>query len=144
MAEVALRPFRRADAADLLALWLDDEVARWTGVPDSPTPALALAWIETRPRREAAGRGIDRAVTVGGAFAGAVSLDRDGDVWTMAWSVLPAYRGRGVATAAARLLLSEAPGGPVVVEVDPANAPSMRVAEQLGLPVRTTTASPGR
>ena len=143
--QLRVRPFERGDAGDLLALWLDPEVARWTGVPDRPTEALALAWIETRGRRERAGRGIDRAVTVGGAFAGAVSLDADadGDGWSVAWSVAAAYRGRGVATAATKLLLAEAPPGPLMAEVDPANLASVRVAEKLGR-LSSRTASPGR
>ena len=148
-AEVAIRPFQRQDAPDLLALWGDEEVARWTGVPPEPTEALARAWIETRARREAGGRGIDRAVTVDGAFAGCVSLDRrsdakGGDGWSLSWSVLAAYRGAGVATAAAGQLLAEAPPGPVTVEVDPANVTSVRVAAKLGRAVTTTTASPAR
>ena len=142
-ATVAVRPFRRGDAADLLALWRDDEVARWTGVPAQPTEALAVAWIDTRARREAGGRGVDRAVTVDGRFAGAVSLDGAGDDWSISWSVLAVHRGRGVATAAARLLLEEAPPGQVTVEVDAANVASVRVAEKLAL-LSSTSDDPGR
>ena len=51
------------------------------------------------------------------------------------YGLAPAYRGRGIGTAAVRLLLAELPPGPVVAEVHPSNSPSRRLLERLGFTV---------
>lgn len=68
---------------------------------------------------------------------GLVNLQfREDDVTTIAYSVFPAARGQGIAPRAVRLVAGWAQNdlgvAELLIEADPANAPSVRVAEKCG------------
>ena len=143
---IALRTFRPDDAAHLLALWEDPLVARWTVVPRSPSEALASAWIETRPRHQVRGAGLDLVIAdpCTSAFHGAVSLDDvdlAGGVASAAYSLLADHRGHGRASRALSLLSGWALGDlglhRVELEVDEGNAASQGVAARAGFRLTT-------
>ena len=59
------------------------------------------------------------------------------DCWNLYYRFRTAVAGRGYATEAARRAIDEvaraAPGEPVVAQIAPDNAPSLRVAHRLGM-----------
>lgn len=106
-AELALRPWRAADAPALAFAWADAEIARWTGVPPRPGVETAARWIQGDADRRAHGLSLDLVLDVDGAIAGEVGLvaiDVTARTAEIGWWVAPAFRGRGLATRAAALL----------------------------------------
>jgi RimJ/RimL family protein N-acetyltransferase len=132
-AGIALRPWRTtpADAAALAAAW--DAAGRRPG--ESPD-----AWIAGDAGRRAAGLALDLVVALDDAAAGEVglrNLDDDRRRAEMGWWIAPAQRGRGLATAAVRLLAGWALGPPcglvqVWARIEAGNAASARVAAGAG------------
>lgn len=105
-AGIVLREWRRADGPATVRLVDDPEIRRWLPIlpnPYGPTDAeeyIALARVELT-----AGTAVRLAVTVDGALAGSIDLriGNQGSAVIGYW-VGAAVRGRGVATAATRLL----------------------------------------
>src|SRR4051794_27546253 len=113
---------------------------RWSSLPAAWSDEAARGWIEKLRRRRCAGRAVALAVTVPDEDlpVGNLNLVRfsdDGLSAALGCWLAPAARGRGLATAAARLLCAW--GFDVGLEriellVEPGNAASIRVAERLG------------
>jgi RimJ/RimL family protein N-acetyltransferase len=107
-----LRPWAEGDLRLLERLVGDPAMTRYIGGPETPVK------IRRRHRRYLAtndgpvGRMYVIVVGQDGAAAGSVGYwehDWHGEtVWEVGWSVLPEFQGRGVATAATRLVVAEA------------------------------------
>ncbi|GAB3660126.1 GNAT family N-acetyltransferase [Nocardioides korecus] len=99
--DLRLRPFDARDADALAAAYDDPDIRRWH--VRSLTPAEAGAWVEEQHRRWAAETGAGWAVVEEGELVGRVGLrtmePAEGEAEAAYW-VLPAARGRGVATRA--------------------------------------------
>jgi RimJ/RimL family protein N-acetyltransferase len=150
------------DVAALVAAWSDPLLIAADGVPEDISTACAARWIRGGGRRRATGACLDLVigpagaggsvvadgpavaggpVVAGGTVLGEVGLrniDHERRRAEVSWWLAPEHRGRGVAAAAARLLadwaLSPAGGlDQVWARIDPANAPSARVAAAAGL-----------
>jgi RimJ/RimL family protein N-acetyltransferase len=110
-AGIALRPWGRSpgDVAALAAAWADPQVAAHTAVPADRSPDAARRWVAGEAERRRRGLALDLVITDGGddgAVVGEVGLahlDAEGRAEVGFW-LAPAARGRGVATAAVRLL----------------------------------------
>lgn len=139
--EIRLEPLEQRHALELLAaIENDDDVARFTRVPENPDEAFVRGWI----RRYEVG-------WAGGSRAGFAIVGREGDVVGFAAAVdvdLPAAeaelgyvvgrqaRGRGVATRALKLLtqwsFDDVGLERVELMIHPENTSSERVAERAG------------
>jgi RimJ/RimL family protein N-acetyltransferase len=109
---VRLRAWREPDASALAAAWEDEVIRRWTGVPEDCTVEAARRWIEGEGERRARRVALDLVVAptsdaddrvLGEVGLGPIQWDRRRAMvgyWTAAGE-----RGRGVATAAVRLLV---------------------------------------
>jgi RimJ/RimL family protein N-acetyltransferase len=108
-AAVELRPFTDADVPAVAAALADGEVSRWTAtIPWPYTEVDARAWIGSHEPGRRAAEGLQLAITErGGEAVGAIGLDElDASAGTAQvgyWVARPS-RGRGLATAALRLL----------------------------------------
>jgi RimJ/RimL family protein N-acetyltransferase len=138
---IALRPWRPSDALDLSTLCDDDEIRRWTSVPDDylAQEAAGRAAFAEEERRE--GRGVHLAVTDAhdAVLLGAVDLTVPGGDRTLgriAFLLGAAARGQGHATRAVRLVEGWAVGtvGAETVEIRPqaGNVAAIAVAERAG------------
>ncbi|MEM7337709.1 MAG: GNAT family N-acetyltransferase [Actinomycetota bacterium] len=118
---VTVRPFTSADAEAVIR-GRDDESQRFLGDgAEDPSPAAGV-W-------------------VGATMVGWVDHDADRS-WlaehevNVGYAVFPEHRGQGHATRAVRLLCdhlaAQAPARRPTLLIDPANAPSLRLAERLG------------
>lgn len=132
-----LRQVAVGDLDEVVRLHEDPEVARFMGTPDRE---WLVEWVEGSDREWAElGYGrmaiLDRA---SGAFLGRTGLKRwpQFEETEVGWALRPEARGTGVATEAARAVLewSEQFELPYVTAmIRPDNAPSLAVAERLGL-----------
>lgn len=140
---VRLRAWRADDAPALAAAWADDEVRRFTRVPEPADEATAARWIAGVGERWAGRRSLDLVVSpVGGdEVLGEVGLgpfDPARNAAALGYWVAADARGRGVATAAARLLVDWTidPAGlalaALVATTDPANPASEAVLRAVG------------
>jgi RimJ/RimL family protein N-acetyltransferase len=145
---VALRPLVAADADAVLAAVRDPDIPRFTAIPADHTLGSVAAWIASRPAAMAEGAGIDFAILDAGAGAGAgaggrlvgsIGVGRSGDDARCAeagYWVAAQARGRGIATAALRLVaawaLEELELARLQLTVHDDNVPSQRVAEAAG------------
>ncbi len=144
---VELRPLRSADGTDWRTLRLQDEAAIRPWDPSSHLPWAArhtrAAWLDHRSMlRQAArlGTALPFAVTVGGRFAGQVTV---GGIqrfplhsgWIGYWIGSP-FAGHGIATTAVALVVghafTEGRLHRVEATVSPANPASQRVLAHLG------------
>lgn len=145
-AGIRLRPWTdTADDADALAAaWADPLIAAADRVPDDASRPAAARWIAGDPARRAAGRCLDLVVSPldSDEVLGEVGLrnvDRARRRAEISWWITAEHRGRGLATAATRLLAEWAlsrPGGDLIqvwARIDPSNAASARVATAAGL-----------
>jgi len=129
---VALRPWSRADAAELVAcLDGDEEIGRWLDqIPQPYTVGDALAFIGRTAETTFAV--VD---AVSGRVLGGIGLRWSEDVAEVGYWCRADARGRGVTTRAlalaARLALEEG-AGRVQLRADLKNLPSRRVAEKVG------------
>ena len=127
--DVRLRAPREEDSEPLFALEADPRVAHMAAFGKPRTPeAWPAHWalITTTPGTTT------RIVEVDRAFAGmACCYPMDGTL-DVGYSILPAYWGRGVASAALRLLLAEIAHRPLAARVAEDNAASQRVLEKAG------------
>ncbi|MEU9173465.1 GNAT family N-acetyltransferase [Streptomyces sp. NPDC048420] len=133
---VRLRAWTDSDLADLVALYDDPEMARWTPVASPFDPDAARAYLAGARDGRAEGRKVQLAITTDGALPrGEVLLFRSGaderDL-ELAYGVGPAHRGQGLAGRAVRLAaeyaVREIRPRRVVLCIDPDNAASEAVA----------------
>ena len=105
--DLHLRPWEPADAPVLAEAWADEEIARWTGVPEDHDEAAAARWIAGDQQRRERGLSLDLVAIVDDVIVGEVGLsDIDPTARTaeIGWWVVGHRRGRGLATRAAALL----------------------------------------
>src|SRR5450759_421633 len=105
---VTLRAFHQADVEEIQVACADPITQRWLPLPFPYTREHAAGFaLEWAPAERLSGRGLVRAVEWDGRLAGAIDLKRadwsEGVVEIGYWTSPPA-RGRGVMTAATRLL----------------------------------------
>ncbi|HKA03877.1 MAG TPA: GNAT family N-acetyltransferase [Acidimicrobiales bacterium] len=133
---MGLRAWQPTDADALAAAWADPDIARWTAVPEDRSVDAAARWIAGWDERRRRGLALDLVVTPAddaGVVWGEVGVAFVTDPPTMGWWVVPAVRGRGVATAAVRRFVEEFLAvDEVVAEVDEANPASVAVARAAG------------
>jgi RimJ/RimL family protein N-acetyltransferase len=152
MAEVRLRHWRLEDAGDVAVMIGDEKLGHWSTMHDLD------AWIrgevaETRgPTRAICLPDDDRALgrvalrppeTASDAVRCEAMRASDQPAGELAYWLVPAARGRGLAYAAVRLMLSTvvAVSGlrSVVLDIEDDNAASLRLAERLGAERRSPT-----
>jgi RimJ/RimL family protein N-acetyltransferase len=138
---IRLEVLDRRFVSGMNALTADPDVIRYTRVPDERSDGFATHWIEAYVRAWKDGGRAGFAITdeADGSFLGMVALVQihlDLGEGEIGYVVAPPARGRGVAGRAIRLLARWAfdEVGLMRLEawIDPANAPSVRVAERLG------------
>jgi [ribosomal protein S5]-alanine N-acetyltransferase len=139
--ELLLRPLRLEDVPRVTELCQDPEISRWTRVPFPYEEAHARTWIEQTIRDWDDRRHAEFAVTgaATGKVIGAIGLRFHQDYalqGSIGYWVAKEARGRGVATAALRLVsrwaLRELGLPRVQLVTDPENVPSQKVAERAG------------
>ncbi len=137
---VVLRPWRLGDAAAVLAAFTDPDIQRWH-VRRADSLEEAVEWITDRQRGWAAESELNWAVAErqSDAVLGRMSLNsvdlHDGSAGLAYWMV-PAARGRGICTQAARALcrwaFEEAGFHRIWLDHSTANHASCRVAVKAG------------
>lgn len=145
MAHVDLRPFDDDDADAVFDMMREpDAVAQAAFTADDPSDRAAFdAWLD---RRRADDRVRLFVITEDGGFAGtAAAFTIDGDREVTYW-VASHARGRGVATAALRLLVAREAERPLYARVAADNAASVAVLQRNGFGEisRETSYAPGR
>jgi RimJ/RimL family protein N-acetyltransferase len=138
---VVLRPWVTTDIDQLTDICQDRDIQRWTSVPSPYSHADAVGFVETSDAGWAAGRAANFAVCDGASdavlasVALRVSLDEPRHAELGYWCALEA-RGRGVMTAAARVLcewgFTELGLVRITWHADRGNEASWRVAHQVG------------
>ncbi|MEA2471171.1 MAG: hypothetical protein QOE38_2170 [Thermoleophilaceae bacterium] len=103
MAEVRLEEWAAGDLRLVTALNGDEAMMRHLGGPESPEKLA-----ERQAKYEKPGSGMFRVVLDGIAVGSVGYWDRRGQVWEVGWAVLPAFQGRGIATAATALAVERA------------------------------------
>lgn len=144
-----LRHRREDDVEALARASADPDTQRWLGDPpmDEAARATSVARAEAAFR---SGRAAPLVIadTVSDQPLGLVNLQfRRDDLATIAYSVLPAARGRGVAVRAVALLADWAGELGVLevrLEIDPGNAASVRVAEKCAFSRLDETTNDGK
>lgn len=138
-ARLILRPRTMDDLEDCLAMDRDPEVVRYVQGPWSD-PAAHRRFVEGRiSAAYPPGQGYWTVVAKDGGFQGWILLipvDGAGSEIEIGWRFIRASWGRGYATEAAAPILAHARDAlrvPVVADIDPNNAASMRVAEKIGM-----------
>jgi RimJ/RimL family protein N-acetyltransferase len=133
-----LRQVGFGDLDEVLRMHGDPEVARFMGTPDRE---WLKGWVEGSDR-EWAELGYGRMAILdreSGIFLGRSGLKRwpQFEETEVGWALQPEARGRGIATEAARATLEWAAGRfdlpYVTAMIQPANVPSIAVAERLGM-----------
>ncbi|MFI6493852.1 GNAT family N-acetyltransferase [Streptomyces sp. NPDC050564] len=135
-----LREWCADDVADLVALYDDPEIDRWTPVPSPFDAEAARVYLAAAEQKAAERQTVQLAITTdGGRPQGEILLFRsaaDARDVELAYGVGPAYRGRGLATRAVRLAVHFAKrrAGPrrVVLCIEDGNAASEAVAKAAG------------
>jgi len=136
---VRLVPLAREHLAAVEGLLDDPEVLRFTRIPEPTPPDFVETWfgLYERGRREGT-REAFAAVSDEGELLGLAlmpRIERDAQTAELGYIVAPAARGRGVATAALRLLTEWAFAQDMLrleLLIGSANEPSKRVAERNG------------
>lgn len=138
--DVFLEPFGAAHLEPFAAMAADPDVLRFTRFPDPPQRSFPTGWLARYEAGRAEGtREAFAILDAGGAFLGialAPEIDREAAEAELGYAVVPAARGRGIATAAVRMLtrwaFAEAGLLRVTLIIDAANAGSCKVAERCG------------
>ena len=134
-----LEPLSRDHLAGLEELVADPDVLRFTRIPSPVPPGFAERWIGgyEEGRRDGTKEGF--AIVDGEAFLGiavAPRIDQTARTAELGYTVMPAARGRGVASEALRLLTEwafrELDAVRLELLIGTANAASKRVAERCG------------
>ncbi|MET9904156.1 GNAT family N-acetyltransferase [Streptomyces sp. NPDC006446] len=135
-----LREWSDDDVADLVALYDDPEIDRWTPVASPFDTEAALAYLAAAEQKSAEGRAVQLAITTDGErpegeillFPGSAD-ERDVE---LAYGVGAAYRGRGLATRAVRLVVDfarrQVGGRRIVLCIEDGNTASEGVAKAAG------------
>lgn len=138
---VELRPWRLTDAVALREACGDEEIMRFTTVPAVFSERAATAWVNRQRQHAERGTAIVLAIIAGGqrcpvGMVGLFGLDRGDRTARLGYWLLRHARGRGFATAAARGLTEWAFDhlglDQVIIDREPTNRASARVAEKLG------------
>jgi RimJ/RimL family protein N-acetyltransferase len=141
VATVCLTPFDPVHLHAFRALLDDRDVRRFTRVPESPPPGFAETWLQRyeRGRRDGTSEAFAVVDEQEGEFLGigvAPKIDSPTRTAELGYVVVPAARGRGVATETLRLLtewgFSELGALRLELLISPANGASQRVAERCG------------
>ncbi len=129
--DVRLRPVDDADLDAIFAMMRDPAaVALAAFTPEDPDDRASFEARLGRHRRSP--EVLLRAIVADGGFAGTVAaFTIDGEREVSYWVPRPLW-GRGIASAALALLLSEEPARPLHARVAAHNAPSRRVLERAG------------
>lgn len=137
--EMLLRPWRAEDAPALVEAWADEQIQRWTAVPERRDLAAARRWILGDQVRRQRWLSLDLVVEVSGEVAGEVGLssfDRHAGTVEIGWWTASAHRGRGVASSASALVVTWCRRSlsldSVVARCDAANPASVVVAKRSG------------
>jgi len=139
--DIRLEPLTAQHAAAMDALARDQDVDRFTRVPDPVPDAFGARWVEryTRGRDERTNEGFAIVDSASGdflGFMGLVNLKLDEQEAEAGYIVASHARGRGVATRALRLLTAwafdELPLERIELLIDVENSPSEIVAERCG------------
>ena len=136
---IALEPLSLAHVADLDELVADPETLRFTRIPSPVPPGFSRTWIGVydEGRRDGTKEGF--AIVEDGVFVGIAvvpRIDRTARTAELGYTTVPAARGRGVATAALRLLtdwaFTELDALRLELMIGVENAASQKVAERGG------------
>lgn len=137
----ALRPWHEDDAPVLAAAWRDREIARWNPIPPDPSDERAAHWIAGCDQRLDGRRSLDLCIVAADTndVVGEVGLsgfDWDRRAALIGYWLLPAGRGRGLATHATSALanwaLSALELSVIVARCNSANLASQAVAQRAG------------
>ena len=138
--DIRLVPLGREHVSILADVVNDPDVLRFTRVPDPPPESFAESWFAGYEEGRRAGTRDGFAILdAGGTFLGtavAPSIDRTTATVELGYTIMPAARGRGVATRALGLITEwafttlDAKRIELYISVD--NAASKRVAERNG------------
>jgi RimJ/RimL family protein N-acetyltransferase len=137
---VTLRAWTAGDVPDIVAMCEDPDVIRFTSVPVPYDADDAQLWLDLHPGRLAAGDGAAFAITEAGddravGSIGVRVLHEQGAAET-GYHIIAERRGRGLATAALRLIarwtFAELPVGRLQLTTHLDNPGSQRVAEKAG------------
>jgi RimJ/RimL family protein N-acetyltransferase len=132
-----LRAWRSTDAPVLVEAWSDPDIAAHCGVPPDPTLERAQRWIAGWEARRRSGASLDVVAIDDDRVIGEVGVHPVDDDLELGWWVLPAHRGRGVATAMVTTfvgwLAEVMPARTLVARIPPGHTPSERVATAAGL-----------
>lgn len=136
-----LRPWTLEDASALREACGDEDICRFTTVPRVYSEDAAGQWIKRQHAHATAGTAIVLAIIAAGepgpvGMIGLFGLDRPERVARFGYWLLARMRGRGLAKDAAEVLSDWAFGclgiEAVVIDCEPANRASARVAAHLG------------
>jgi RimJ/RimL family protein N-acetyltransferase len=136
---VRLDPLSEAHLPEVEAMLADEDLLRFTRVPEPVPPGFAETWYAFYADGREDGTREAFAIVEEGRFLGlalAVRISREEQTVELGYVVAPAARGRGVATEGLRLLtewaFAELDALRVELWIDVLNAPSKRVAERCG------------
>ncbi|GAA3083052.1 GNAT family N-acetyltransferase [Streptosporangium carneum] len=137
---LVLREWEDDDLAAMVGLFDDSEVAYWTPLVSPFDLEAARVYLKRARERRAAAQRVQLAITLdGGEAMGEVLLMRSGpglEVAEIGYSVGAAYRGRGLAARAVRVMTEfarETVGiGRLLLEIEADNAASAAVARTAG------------
>jgi RimJ/RimL family protein N-acetyltransferase len=137
---VTLRGWRLSDVPQIVAMCSEPDVIRFTSVPVPYDTDDARLWLDLHPARLAAGDGAAFAITEGGdelpVGSIGVRVMHDQGIAETGYHVVEARRGRGLATAALRLIarwtFAELPVARLQLTTHLDNPGSQRVAEKAG------------
>lgn len=144
---VRLRPWSAHDVDALVDAWADEEIQRWTRVPERRGPDDALRWIASEQLRRDRGLALDLVISPPAPYdttvlgeVGMVPLAGGPSRAELGWWVGAAHRRQHVATRAVGLfagwLRAELEFLDLFAEVDPDNPASVWVAESNDLRLR--------
>ena len=149
MGDTRLEPLTEAHLGDVVGLFDDEGVLRYTRVPDPVPPGWEHEWLAfyEEGRREGT-REAFAIVDGGGVFLGlalAFGIEREGRQLELGYVITPTARGRGVATRALELLtewaFDEVDALRIELWISTSNEPSKRVAERAGYSYEGTVRS---
>ena len=140
MTEIRLELLGEAHLADVAVMFGDEDVLRYTRIPDPVPPGWEREWLEFYAEGRRAGtREAFAVVDADCSFLGlalAFDIDREGRQLELGYVVAPHARGRGVATRALELLtdwaFAELDALRIALWISAENEPSKRVATNAG------------